>query len=220
MVKKHTRFFVLMIVFAAFSATGHAQDLDTVINNVYKATNTSNLKTLRYTASGSSYAAAGKNVALVKTYTRDLDINSPKSREQITRESGTPPTTATETQNLDSGTPWERQFGLWTNPWVFLKAAAANKATVSSQTVFAEKFTVLTFTVQNKYKVSGFVNAQNMIEKIQTWIDPNETLVETVYRDYQDFGGMKFPTMIIEKQASELSLILIVTDVKPNAALN
>jgi len=103
---------------------------------------------------------------------------------------------------------------------VFLKAAAAKKATVSSQTVFAEKFTVLTFTVQNKYKVSGFVNAQNMIEKIQTWIDPNETLVETVYRDYQDFGGMKFPTMIIEKQASELSLILIVTDVKPNAALN
>jgi len=78
MVKKHTRFFVLMIVFAAFSATCHAQYLDTVINNVYKATNTSNLKTLRYTASGSSYAAAGKNVALVKTYTRDLDINSPK----------------------------------------------------------------------------------------------------------------------------------------------
>jgi len=219
MVKKHTSFLVLMIAFSAFSATGHAQDLDTVINNVYKATNTSNLKTLRYIASGSSYSA-GKNIAFVKTYVRDLDINTPASRTQITREEGTPPAESSEMQNIDSSSPWARQFELWSNPWVFLKAAAANKATVSTQTIFAEKFTVLTLTVQNKFKVSAFVNAQNMIEKIQTWIDPNETLVETVYRDYQDFGGMKFPTMIVEKQASELALILIVTNVKPNAALN
>ena len=218
MVKKHTQLLVLMIVFAGFSTTGHAQDLDTVINNVYKATNTSNLKTLHFIASGSSYTA-GKNIALVKTYARDLDINNPRSRTQITREQGTPPSITTDAESIDSSTPWFRQFELWTNPWVFLKAAAANKATVSTQTVSAEKFTVLTFTVQSKYKVSGFVNAQNMIEKIQTWIDPNETLVETVYRDYQDFGGMKFPTMIVEKQAGELALILIVTDVKPNAAL-
>jgi hypothetical protein len=44
--------------------------------------------------------------------------------------------------------------------------------------------------------------------------------VETTYREYQDFGGLKFPTMIVEKQADELALILIVKDVKANAALN
>jgi len=75
---------------------------------------------------------------------------------------------------------------------------------VSTQTVFAEKFTVVTFLVQNKYKVSGFINDKNMIEKIQAWIDPHETLVETTYRDYQDFNGLKFPTMIIEKHADEV----------------
>ena len=74
--------------------------------------------------------------------------------------------------------------------------------------------------MQNKYKVSGFINDQNMIEKIQAWIDPNETLVETIYRDYQDFNGLKFPTMIIEKQAGELAMIVIVNDVKANVAMN
>ena len=83
-----------------------------------------------------------------------------------------------------------------------MKAAAANKATASTQTLFAQKYTVITFTVQNKYKVSGFVNDQNVIEKIQTWIDPNDTMVETVFRDYKDFNGLQFPTLIIEKQAA------------------
>jgi hypothetical protein len=219
MVKKHAQLPVLMILLAALSATGQAQDLNTVINNVYKATGSQDLKSLRYSGSGSSYMS-GKNIAFVKSYTRDLDLNAPVSRTQIVREQGSPPTEAKESQNLTSDAPWSKQFELWTNPWVFLKAAAANKAIVSTQTVFAEKYTVLTFNVQNKYKVSGFVNAQNMIEKIQAWIDPNETLVETTYREYQDFEGLKFPTMIVEKQADELALILIVTDVKPNAALN
>jgi hypothetical protein len=219
MVKKHAQFLVLMVLLASLSATGHAQDLNTVINNVHKAMGSQDLKTLHYSGSGSSYTA-GKNIAFVKSYSRDLDINASLSRTQIVREQGTPPAESKETQNITADAPWSKQFELWTNPWVFLKAAAANRATLSTQSVFAEKYTVLTFTVQNRYKVSGFVNAQNMIEKIQTWIDPNETLLETTYREYQDFGGLKFPTMIVEKQADELALILIVKDVKANAALN
>jgi hypothetical protein len=209
MVKKQAHFLVLMILLAALPATGQAQDLNTVINNVTKAMGTANLKTIRYSGSGSTYTA-GKDVAWVKSYTRDIDLGVPTSRAQIVREHGT------ETQNIAADAPWSRQFELWTNPWMFLKGAAANKATVSSQTVFAEKFMVVTFTLQNKYKVSGFINDKNMIEKIQAWIDPNETLVETTYRDYQDFNGVKLPTMIIEKQAGELAMIVVVTDGKAN----
>ncbi len=172
-----------------------------------------NLKTIRYSGSGSSYTG-GKRVVWVKSYTRDIDLGVPVSRVQIVREQGEPAVEAKESQNVGTDAPWSKQFELWTNPWVFVKAASANNATVSSQTVFGQKFTVVTFTLQNKYKVSGFVNGQNMIEKIQAWIDPNETLVETVYRDYQDFNGLKFPTMIIEKQAGELAMIVLVDDVK------
>jgi len=209
MVKKQAHLLVLMILLAALPATGQAQDLNTVINNVTKAMGTANLKTIRYSGSGSSYTA-GKDVTWVKSYRCDIDLSVPASRVQIVREQ------VTETQNVGTDAAWSKQFELWTNPWTFLKGAAANKATVSTQTVFAEKFTVVTFTVQNKYKVSGFINDKNMIEKIQAWIDPNETLVETTYRDYQDFNGLKFPTMIIEKQAGDLAMIVLVDDVKAN----
>ena len=209
MVKKQTHFLVLMILPAALPASSHAQDLNTVINNVTKAMGSGNLKSIRYSGSGSSYTA-GKDAVWVKSYTRDIDLGVPASRVQIVREQGT------ETRDVGTDAAWSKQFELWTNPWTFLKGAAANNATVSTQTVFAEKFTVVTFLVQNKYKVSGFINDKNMIEKIQAWIDPHETLVETTYRDYQDFNGLKFPTMIIEKHADELAMIVIVNDVKAN----
>ena len=213
MVKKQAHLIVLMILLAALPAIGQAQDLNTVINNVTKAMGSANLKTIHYSGSGSSYTG-GKSVAWMKSYTRDIDLGVPTSRVQIVREQGT------ESQNVGTDAPWSKQCELWTNPWLFLKSAAANNATVSSQTLYTEKFTVVTFSVQNKYKVSGFIDDKNMIEKIQTWIDPNATLVETIYRDYQDFSGLKFPTMIIENQAGELAMIVLVSEVKANAGAN
>ena len=215
MVKKQAHFLVLMVLLAALPATSQAQDLNTVINNVTKAMGSANLKTIRYSGSGSSYAA-GKDVTWVKSYRRDIDLSGPSTRIQIVRDQGIPPVD----QSIGADATWSKQFELWTNPWMFVTAAGANNATVSSQTVFAQKYTVVTFMLRNKYKVSGFINDQNMIEKIQAWIDPNETLVETTYREYQDFKGMKFPTMIIEKQAGELALIVIVNDVTANPTTN
>lgn len=218
MVKKQAHFLVLMILLAALPATSQAQDLNTVINNVTKAMGSANLKTIRYSGSGSSYTGE-KSVVWVKSYIRDIDLAAPASRVQIVREQGSPAVDVKESQNIGTDAPWPKQVELWTNPWEFVKAASANSATVTSQTVFGQKFTVVTFTLQNKYKVSGFVNDQNMIEKIQAWIEPNETPVETVYRDYQDFNGLKSPTMIIEKQGGELAMIILVNDVKPNAGI-
>ena len=219
MVKKQAHLLVLIILLAALPATGQAQDLNTVINNVTKAMGSANLKSIRYSGSGSSYTG-GKNAVWVKSYTRDIDLSAPSSRVQIVRDQGASSGDTTESQNVGTDAPWSKQFELWTNPWAFLKGAAARNATVSTQTVFAQKYTVVTFTVQNKYKVSGFINDKDMIEKIQAWIDPNDTLVETIYRDYQDFNGLKFPTMIIESQAGELAMIVLVNDVKVNAGTN
>jgi hypothetical protein len=210
MVKKQTHLLVLMILLTALPAISQAQDLNTVINNVTQAMGSSNLKTIHYSGSGSSYTG-GKNAAWVKSYVRDIDLGATTSRAQIIRDQGTP-----ESQNISIDAPWSKQFELWTNPWMFLKGAAANNATVSSQNVFAQKLTVVSFMVQNKYKVSGFIDDKNVIVRIQTWIDPNQTLVETIFRDYQDFNGLKVPTMIIENQGGELAMIVLVSDVKTN----
>jgi glyoxylase-like metal-dependent hydrolase (beta-lactamase superfamily II) len=45
-------------------------------------------------------------------------------------------------------------------------------------------------------------------------------LFESLYSDYKDFGGVKFPTKIVQKQGSYPILDLTITDVKPNAAVN
>jgi hypothetical protein len=82
---------------------------------------------------------------------------------------------------------------------------------------------VVTFTLQNKYKLVGYVNDHKLLERVQTWIDNDvlgDMLVEASYSDYKDFGGVKFPTMIVEKQAGFPVLILAVSDVKPNVAVN
>src|SRR5437867_8952405 len=44
-------------------------------------------------------------------------------------------------------------------------------------------------------------------------------LVEAAYSFYKDFGGVKFPTFIIEKQGGFPVLILAVSDVKPHATV-
>jgi glyoxylase-like metal-dependent hydrolase (beta-lactamase superfamily II) len=94
---------------------------------------------------------------------------------------------------------------------------------MKSETLDGAKYNVATFTLQNKYKVTGYINDRNMVEKVQTWIDNDvlgDMLAENWYSVYKDFNGVKFPTLIVEKQGCFPVLILSVSDVKPNAAVN
>ena len=58
-----------------------------------------------------------------------------------------------------------------------------------------------------------------MVTRTETWI-PNPVLgdmpVETTYSGYKDFNGVKFPTMIVQKQGGYPVLDLAVTSVQPN----
>ena len=83
-----------------------------------------------------------------------------------------------------------------------------------------KKYTVVTFIAPNKAKMNGYIDAQNMLDRVETWIDTpmlGDTLVEVNYDGYKDFGGVKFPTSIVQKQGGYSTLDLAVTDVKPNA---
>ena len=66
-----------------------------------------------------------------------------------------------------------------------------------------KKYTMVSFTAPSKAKVNGYINADNMVERVETWIDNpmlGDTLFEATYTDYKDFGGVKFPTHIVQKQ--------------------
>ncbi len=99
-----------------------------------------------------------------------------------------------------------RQLDIWLTPHGFLKAAMADgNARAISRTEFdggtgvRRKMTIVSFTALGKYRVSGQINDQDLVENVQTWIpDPvlGDMLYEHRYRDYRDYDGVKFPSDI------------------------
>jgi len=113
----------------------------------------------------------------------------------------------------------ERMLALWATPQGFVKAAMMNKATERS----ARGGTEVAFTVGGKYKMTGTINAQGQVEKVQTWIDHpivGDMLVETTYSGYKDFGGVMFPAKIAQTQDGYPSLELTVSAVTANPAVD
>jgi Metallo-beta-lactamase superfamily len=105
------------------------------------------------------------------------------------------------------------QLEMWLNPHGFLKAAmlpgANPKATWrwelgemgrDGPEVRPEKVTVVSITVNGKYRVDATINKENMLQRIHTWV-PNPVLGDMNYEheftndSYIDVGnGIKFPT--------------------------
>lgn len=105
-------------------------------------------------------------------------------------------------------------------PHAFLRAAAARSATVEAKTVGGKKYTVVSFTGDNKARVNGYVNA-SMVERVETRIDNpflGDMPFEAIYSDYKDAGGSQFPMHIVQKQGGYPVFDLNVSDVKMNAA--
>ena len=69
------------------------------------------------------------------------------------------------------------------------------------------------FTIDGKYKYVGRINAQNEVERVQTFIDNTvlgDTPVEIAYSDYRDFGGVRFPSRIVRTQGGHPLLDLTI----------
>ncbi len=95
----------------------------------------------------------------------------------------------------------------------------ANVATLQAKTIGGKKLTMVSFTVDKKYKVNGYLDDQNMVTKVETKVE-NPVLgdmpVEATYSDYKTFHGMKFPTKIVETQGGYPVMDLTVSDANRN----
>jgi glyoxylase-like metal-dependent hydrolase (beta-lactamase superfamily II) len=228
------------VILLLFASTAFAQDAKTVIDNASKAMGS--LKTVEYSGSGFDFAI-GQNVNpnapwpkfIDKTYKRVMNFETPAFRmerirmqgENPPRGGGQQPVYGEQNQNqtvvIGANTPWVQQLEVWMMPQGFLQAAARNNATVATKTIGGKKYNVVTFTGQNKAKVNGYINDQNMVERVETWIDNpvlGDMLFDSAYSGYKDFNGVKFPTKIVQKQGDYPILDLTITDVKPNAAVS
>jgi glyoxylase-like metal-dependent hydrolase (beta-lactamase superfamily II) len=117
-----------------------------------------------------------------------------------------------------------RMAQLWLTPHGFIKAAMeASHATSTTESVRGSKKTVVSFTTPTGVRLTGTLNDQNLVERIETWLDNpflGDVMFEAVFMNYKDFGGVKFPTHILQREAGYPVLDVTITDVKPNATVN
>ena len=112
----------------------------------------------------------------------------------------------------------ERLAEIWTTPHGFLRAAVANNATSTPSGEGSD----VAFTIDGKYKYLGRINAQNEVERVQTWIDNavlGDTPVELAYSGYRDFGGVRFPSRIVRTQGGHPVLELAIEKATANPSV-
>jgi glyoxylase-like metal-dependent hydrolase (beta-lactamase superfamily II) len=144
-------------------------------------------------------------------YVRSIDFTQPVSRATWVNYgapvTGGPATQTPGQQNITpQNTAWAQQLEIWITPWGFLKGAEANKATVRP----SKRYQVVSFDAPQKspsgkpYRVEGYINDQNLVERVQTWLENpilGDMLIETEYMHYREgANGLKFPAQIVQKR--------------------
>jgi glyoxylase-like metal-dependent hydrolase (beta-lactamase superfamily II) len=112
---------------------------------------------------------------------------------------------------------------IWLTPHGFLKLALASTPTVRTETIRGARKTIVTVTHPTYGKFEGTLDAQNQVERIDRWFGHSvlgDAVMEARFSDYKDFGGVKFPTRILQWEGGYPLLDLTVMDVKVNPDVN
>jgi glyoxylase-like metal-dependent hydrolase (beta-lactamase superfamily II) len=116
-----------------------------------------------------------------------------------------------------------RTTQIWLTPHGFIKAAQAGNARVRTDTVRGAKKTVISVTMPMNVTLEGTLNEQGLVEHVETWTaNPvlGDMKIEASFSGYKDFGGVKFPTRIVQRSGGYPILDLTVAEVMPNAAFS
>jgi glyoxylase-like metal-dependent hydrolase (beta-lactamase superfamily II) len=215
-------------------------DLKSVVDKSMKAMGVENVKTLTITADGGDGAVGQQYNPFSdhwrwfadKNWVRSVDFDAKGWRDVRERGEGEPagqcggngtacplsaitaqPPTVTTANNFNN----QIQFSML--PLGFLKMALEKNATVSKE----KKYTVLTFPMENgtayKTSVKGYIDDKGFVDRVETMIDQGmlgDIKWEVVFNNYKDFGGVKFPTSIVQRQGGPKILEMAVSDVKAN----
>jgi glyoxylase-like metal-dependent hydrolase (beta-lactamase superfamily II) len=106
-----------------------------------------------------------------------------------------------------ASTNWGQALNVWMTPWGFIKAAAANNATVRQQGgTQVVSFSPAGFKSPSgqMYTVTGYINGDNLVTRVETRVDHavvGDLPVEFLYTDYRNMNGVQVPTRIVQRQA-------------------
>jgi len=217
-----------------------AQNASTAISNATKAMGAEGLNSITYSGSasngnfGQSKTIAGPlAMTTITNYTRAIDLNQPASRATGATmppaiPGAPPPQPGNFNQNITpANAAWTQQLEIWVTPWGFLKGAAANNATVRSERTGGRAYNIISWMPAQKspsgqsYRLNGYINDQNMVERVETWVEHavlGDLHVDTSYSNYQDFGGLKVPARIVQKRAGLQTFDATITSASANPA--
>ena len=241
--------FVVAICVAFLGGNAVAQDAKTVIANAQKALG--DLKSITYSGAAKDVAfqQCGSNAAdmicrgthdpmrPINNYVRVIDLMTPASRHSgaTNNPSGggaTIPMPGTFFQEVtakqaDVSQPWANSLEFYITPWGFLKGAAENNATASRRKVDGKNYTILTWSPTVKapsgksYVINGYVNGQNIVERVETWLGENimgDMHILATYTGWKDFGGVMAPAKIVQIRGGWPYFEVDVTAAKANPA--
>lgn len=208
---------------------------ESVIANASRAMGADGLNTIQYSGSGREHSFAQAYNATsgwpgfpTESYSRTVNYQTPSWRveriageAEANRKGGGNPPRANQIVVVDENTPWPQLADFWLLPHGFLKTAATMSATLQSETLDGRTLNVVSFTAAGRPQVSGYINDENLVEKVETWVDSaltGDTLLEATYTNYQDFDGVQFPTRIVVNMGGNPIQDLTITDVSPNVA--
>lgn len=230
-----------MLIAVAFSpALAAAQDARAVLAAATKAMGLEGVTSLYFYGSGATYSLGQNNnpdgpwpKTPVNEYTRAISFADGGATRATWTTYATPVTGGAPVlnnngqQSATGASPWAQQLELWITPWGFLKGAEAHNATVQRRTVDGKRYQVLTWNTPakspggNAYRMVGYLNADNLVEKVETWLDHpvfGDMHVEASYTFYRDNNGFKFPSEIVQKRAGWPVFDLQVLGAFPNPA--
>jgi len=168
----------------------------------------------------------------ITNYQRTIDLTQPASRAtgETFREplflGG--PVPGTYNQNIPATqTDWAQQLEIWITPWGFLQGAEANGAEATSQQIDGRQYTVATWMSPAtqaspsglQYTVTGYINDQNLIERVETWVEHpmlGDMHVQNLYSNYTDFGGVMVPTTMVQERGGGRVFEVTVADATAN----
>ena len=234
------------LVVILLSVGASAQNASSVVASASKAMGADSLNAITYSgtarngAFGQSKAIgaplAPVNTTVVTTYTRTINFGPSSDRAAlVSRATGPtqPPTVpgvpapmpGVFNQNISGtqlDTNWNQALNVWTTPWGFLKGAAANNATVRQQ----GGQQVVSFSPANlkspsgqPYTVTGYIDKQNLVSKVETRVENavvGDLVVEFDYSNYRNMNGVQVPGRIVQRQAGMETFNADITAATPN----
>ena len=243
MLKKLTPAAVLVTFLSAAIA---GQNTNSAVAAASKAMGVDNLNSITYSGTARNGAfgqskSIGEpmgpvNLTQITQYTRTINFGqAPDPTALVSRATGPTqpptvpgapaPTPGVFNQNItgtQAGANWAQALNIWTTPWGFLKGAAANNATArqqgGQQTVSFSPANIKSPSGQ-MYTVTGYINNQNMVTKVETRVDhavAGDLLVEFEYSNYQNMSGVQVPTRIVQRQAGLQTFDANITSATPN----